>query len=64
MEYDYVIAGGGSAGSVLAARLSEDPTVTVCLIEAGGAGRGFLIRAPIYRKNVLNLNRLSALVVI
>jgi len=46
MEYDYVIAGGGSAGSVLAARLSEDPTVTVCLIEAGGAGRGFLIRAP------------------
>ncbi|KPQ08003.1 MAG: oxidoreductase [Rhodobacteraceae bacterium HLUCCA12] len=46
MEFDYVIAGGGSAGCVLAARLSEDPTVTVCLIEAGGAGQGFLVRAP------------------
>ena len=46
MDYDYVIAGGGSAGAVLAARLSEDPSITVCLVEAGGAGRGFLIRAP------------------
>lgn len=46
MEFDYVIAGGGSAGCVLAARLSEDPSVSVCLIEAGGAGRDFLIRAP------------------
>ncbi len=34
-EFDYVIAGGGTAGCVLAARLSEDPTVSVCLIEAG-----------------------------
>ena len=46
MDYDYVIAGGGSAGAVLAARLSEDPSITVCLVEAGGEGRGFLIRAP------------------
>jgi len=46
MHFDYIIAGGGSAGSVLAARLSEDPTVTVCLIEAGGAGRDIFIRAP------------------
>ena len=46
MIYDYIIAGGGSAGCVLAARLSEDPAVTVCLIEAGGAGTGLLIRAP------------------
>lgn len=46
MEYDYVIAGGGSAGCVLAARLSEDPGVTVCLIEAGGTGKDLMIRAP------------------
>ena len=46
MRYDYVIAGGGSAGCALASRLSEDPSVTVCLIEAGGEGRDMLIRAP------------------
>ena len=46
MRFDYVIVGGGSAGSVLAARLSEDPKVKVCLLEAGGAGKHLLIRAP------------------
>jgi choline dehydrogenase-like flavoprotein len=47
MEFDYVIVGGGSAGSVLAARLSETPGVTVCLIEAGGEGRDLAIRMPL-----------------
>ena len=46
MEFDYVIAGGGSAGCVLAARLSEDPSLSVCLVEAGGSGRSLLVRAP------------------
>jgi choline dehydrogenase-like flavoprotein len=46
MSFDYVIVGGGSAGSTLASRLSEDPAISVCLIEAGGKGKGLLVRAP------------------
>lgn len=46
ITYDYVIVGAGSAGCVLAARLSEDPDVRVALIEAGGPDTAQQIHVP------------------
>jgi choline dehydrogenase-like flavoprotein len=45
-SFDYLVVGGGSAGSVLASRLTEDPSTTLCLFEAGGSGDRWQVNVP------------------
>lgn len=59
VSYDYVIIGGGSAGCVLARRLSDDPDTSVLLIEAGPEDKSWLIDVP---RGYLKTHRDSRLV--
>ncbi len=56
-EYDVVVAGAGSAGCIVATRLTEDPALTLCLIEAGKRDRNPWIHIPLgFGKVVPNPN--------
>ena len=44
--FDYVVVGTGAAGSIVAARLSEDPGITVCALESGPPDRHLYIHVP------------------
>lgn len=51
--YDYIIAGGGTAGCLLANRLSKDPAVRVLMVEAGGSARHPYIEVPLMLPKLL-----------
>ena len=52
--YDYIVVGSGSAGGIVASRLSEDPDVSVLLLEAGGADNHPFMAMPIAFPKVAN----------
>ncbi len=58
-DCDYLIVGAGSAGCVIAARLSEDPNVNVILLEAGGSDRSIIVQMPSALSMPMNTRRFN-----
>ena len=58
-DCDFLIVGAGSAGCVLASRLSEDPEVSVILMEAGGSDRSVIVQMPSALSMPMNTRRFN-----